>query len=357
MASVMGVQGPVEADALGLTLPHEHLFVDLRCYCPSESVEGPFTEPVEGFTRRDKPMALRELYNSPVSLSLREQVLQHPWDFRDNPLLDDEDSALREARTFAALGGRTIADLSCSAGMGRQPQKLRMVSALTGVNVIMSAGRYTFPSMTDNDKQMTVDEIESQIYGEFVHGVDGGIHPGLLKAGFVDCLDREPEIRTLRAVGRVQSKVGCALAVHPHIWKPDSHQILDILEEEGCDLRRVILCHQDFLGNSTQYLDSLCKHGAFIEFDTFGCGWINDPMWQQTDAEKIGFLEKQIELGNQQQLLISGDMCLKIMLSKWGGIGYVNIPKLIIPQMQEAGFSPDLIRLITEENPARVFCH
>jgi phosphotriesterase-related protein len=325
----MSVTGPLAEDELGLTLPHEHLFVDLRCYCPSEPLNT----------------SQRDIYNQPVTLQNRSNVVNRPWEYRDNPILDDLESSLAEVLAYKTFGGKTIADLSCSLAMGRYPQRLRMVAERTGVNIIMSAGRYTFPSLTESEKKMSVADVEACILDEFINGVHSGIYPGMLKAGFVTTIDKEPEIRTLRAVGRVQTKVGCALAVHPHIWQPDSHQILDILEEEGCDLRRVILCHQDFLGSQATYLDSLCKRGAYIEFDTFGCGWINDQMWQLTDEEKIGFL------------LISGDMCLKVMLSKWGGIGYVNIPKFVIPTMKAAGFTSELIHLITIENPARVFCH
>lgn len=341
MPSVMSVRGGVPDFNLGLTLPHEHLFVDLRCYCPSEF----------------KSVEQRKTFQQPVSTSNRDQVIQAPWEFRDNPLLDDLESALDEACTFAGLGGKTIADLSCSQSIHRNPRGLSRVAERTGVNVIMSAGRYTFPSMSESDKQKSVTDIEISILDEFINGVEDGIRPGMLKAAFVNTIDREAEIRTLRAVGRVQAKVGCALAVHPHIWQPDSHRILDILEEEGCDLRRVILCHQDFLGAHTEYLSSLCQRGAYVEFDTFGSGWINDPMWQQPDDLKIANMKKLVEMGSQSHLLVSGDMCLKIMLSKWGGSGYGNIPGRVIPAMREAGFSDELTHMITVENPARVFCH
>lgn len=340
MASVMGVKGPIADSALGLTLPHEHLFVDLSCYCPAEPPKG------EG----------RAFYRSAVSLTNRTEVVERPWEIVDNARLDDRESAFDEARMFAAQGGKTIADLSCCSAMGRNPAGLQMTAERSGVNVIMSSGRYTLPSLTELEKGASVDDLERRILDEFVHGVNG-VYPGLLKAGFVSKIDAEPEVRTLRAVGRVQRRVGCAVAVHPYIWEAEGHRILDVLEAEGCDLRRVILCHQDYLGGCSAYLDSLAKRGAFIEFDTFGSGWINDPMWQQTDAQRIGFLKRQVELGNAEKLLISGDMCLKIMLAKWGGAGYAHIPQRVIPAMTEAGMNAALISQITVENPVRVFCH
>ncbi|MDO9545971.1 MAG: hypothetical protein Q7J07_04365 [Pelolinea sp.] len=340
MPSVMGVKGPIAESDLGLTLPHEHLFVDLSCYCPSE----PQNE------------VGKEFYHREVSLSIRDQVVDHPWDIVDNTRLNNLSTAIEEVLLYAALGGKTITDLSCCTAMGRLPEGLLKVAENTGINVIMSCGRYTLPSMTEQDRRMSVADVEAQIFNEFINGANG-IMPGLLKSGFTSKIDHDAEICTLRAVGRVQCRVGCAVAIHPYIWESESHLILDILEEEGCDLKRVILCHQDYLGIKSDYLNSLCKRGAYLEFDTFGCGWINDAMWQQTDAVKIGFLKEQVKLGNADHLLISGDICLKIMLATWGGTGYAHIPKTLIPAMRTAGFSNDLIHLLTVENPSRVYCH
>lgn len=340
MASVMCVRGPVQANTLGFVLPHEHLFVDITCYCPPEPEDS----------------ELKPFYHETVSLANREQVVNNPWGIVDNARLDGLDCAIEETRLFTACGGNTIADLSPCPAMGRNPQGLLHVSEVSGINVIMSSGRYTLPSMSESDKRLSVADLEKQVLDEFINSVEG-IQPGLLKTGFVSKIDDEAEIRSLRAVSRVQHKVGCAVSVHPYIWEPISHRILDILEEEGCDLRRVILCHQDYLGDRTEYIDSLIKRGANIEFDTFGCGWINDPMWQQTDQTKINFLQKQIDLGNIEHVLISGDICLKLMLTAWGGSGYAHIPQRVVPAMKAAGFSDDMVRLLTSENAARIFCH
>jgi phosphotriesterase-related protein len=340
MSAVMSVGGLVQKANLGLVLPHEHLFVDLSCYCPPQ----PAGEKQQAFFRKE------------VSLAERDLVVNDPWGNLDNTQLMNLQTACDEAGRFAASGGRTIVELSATPAMGRNPHGLSQVAEKTGLNVIMAAGRYTLPSLSDDEKQMNVEDVADHLLDEFIHGING-IRPGLLKAGFVSKIDAEPEIRSLRAVARVQRKVGCALAIHPYIWEPLSHKILDILEEEGCDLRRVILCHQDILGNMTDYLDSLVQRGVYIEFDTFGCGWINDPMWQQTDAQKIGYLKNQIDLGNNMQLLISGDICLKIMLTRYGGAGYAHLPQMVLPALKEAGFNENIIWQISVENPARVLCH
>ncbi len=70
---VMTVRGPIPAADLGLTLPHEHLFIDL----------------------------LRE--------------------YRGNGLLHDEALAIEEVGRFRDAGGSTIVDCT-SEGLGRDPR-------------------------------------------------------------------------------------------------------------------------------------------------------------------------------------------------------------------------------------------
>ncbi len=342
MTSVMSVKGLISEEEVGFTLPHEHLFIDLSCYWRGEP----------------KEISQKKLFTQEVVIGLHDEVVRNPWAFKDNTILNDPVSAINEAGSFIKAGGRTIVDVSPYHGIGRNPHGLLTVSQETGANVIMSSGRYSEPSMADEDKRRSIADLEYLFYSEFVNGVENsGIKPGLLKVGFVSTIDKEPEIRSLRAAARVQNKIGCALSIHPHIWDTDSHLLLDMAEEEGCDLRRVILCHQDYLGNKVEYLDSLVKRGAYIEFDTFGSGWINDRMWQIMDHEKIIFIKNQIAIGNVHNLLISGDMCLKIMLSKWGGKGLGNIPSITLNEMKEAEISDELIHMIVVENPRKVLCH
>jgi len=336
----MSVRGEIPAAELGFTLPHEHLFTDLSCYWD----ESDFLNDRLHFSQR-------------VRLENRPEVQQKPWSFKNNLILDDLDSAITEVREFVYFGGKTIVDVSPYPGMGRNPRGLLSVSELTGANIIMACGRYSEPSMSDQEKQIGVEELTSRFLKEFRDGVEGsGIKPGLLKVGFVNKIDKASEIRSLRAAGRTQNIVGCALSIHPHIWRPDSHLILDILLEERCDLRKVILCHQDYLGNELEYIDSLIRRGCYIEFDTFGSGQINDPMWKMEEEKKITNLVTQIKRGNTDHLLISGDMCMKTMLTCGGGIGLKNIPMNLLPALTVRGIDSVTINKIVVENPKQVFC-
>jgi predicted metal-dependent phosphotriesterase family hydrolase len=87
MSSVMGVKGLLSDSELGFTLPHEHLFTDLSCYWNGDP-QGHFDQKIE--------------------LTMRQEVLQSPWKFRDNTILDDLSGAVDEAAAFVSAGGKTI---------------------------------------------------------------------------------------------------------------------------------------------------------------------------------------------------------------------------------------------------------
>lgn len=345
MPSVQTVTGPIDGEQMGLTLTHEHVFIDLRCYWSGEP-EDP---------------SLRELYSRPVSPQNRNEVVYNSWAFKDNTFMDDMESAIDEVASFAAYGGGAIVDVTATAAMGRNPQALRRVSEASGVHIIMSSGRYSEPSISAQEKSLSVGDLEKRILDEFAHGAEGsGIKPGVVKVAFND-LNNPVEMISLRAGARAQAQIGCALVCHSLIWSCANHAVLDILEEEGADLRRVILAHQDFTAENWQYHDSLIQRGVYLEYDTFGCEAVADPadisVWFYSDREKIHFVKKQIELGNTAHLLISGDMCLKMFFKKWGGWGYSHIPQHIIPRMLRSGVAGEQIHQITVENPKRVFSH
>ncbi len=346
MASIQTVRGEIKDSEMGLTLPHEHIFLDLSYYWSGEP----------------KEMSKRAFFAQKMSLDVRSEAIYNPWAFRDNTILDDFESAKYELNAFKSFGGKTIVDVTAYACMGRDPVALLNVSGLTGVNVVMSTGRYSEPSMDENEHKMSIEDIEKRMLDEFKDGVGNtGIKPGLLKVGFQGELDKESEIKSLRAAARAQKKLGCGLNIHSNIWQPEAHKFLDIVEEEGGDVNRVVLSHMDFTGDDFEYHDSLAKRGAYVEYDTFGCECVADPLdtnvWFKSDGQKIGFVKKQIELGNVDRLLLSGDMCLKLFHTKWGGWGYSHIPKHIFPRMRGIGITAEQINAMSVENPRRVFCY
>jgi phosphotriesterase-related protein len=342
MAMIQTVCGSIRPEDLGLTLSHEHLLVDVRPYWLGEP----------------KELGKRQLYSQPVALQNRAEVVYNACAFLDNLIVDDVDNAAAEVNAFLGYGGSSIVDVTPDS-LGRDPAALRYISRTTGAHIIMSAGRYAELTLTEAQKAMGPDDVARAIEQEFIEGADGtGIKPGIIGEAAVNYITSQVELNGLRGCARAQRRVGCAISVHPVLWETHALDLFEVLDEEGVDPSRVIFCHNDHTVDKWEYQDAIAKKGAYVEFDTFGSEFMPDEpatgRWFPSDGERIRAVKKQIELGNEDRILISHDMCFKICYTRWGGWGYAHIPKNIIPRMRLAGISDEQIHKITVENPRRV---
>jgi phosphotriesterase-related protein len=171
--------GPVPPDALGITLPHEHLLLDAR---PS------WREP--GDERK------RKLAFAPVTPDILHALRQDPYLNLDNCFLDDEDFSIKEAARFMEWGGNTIVDATCL-GIGRDPPALQRISRATGLNIIMGTGFYlerAHPRVVGDSSPLQLTEL---IVSDLTVGENG------IKAGYIG------EIGVSKA-SQPRKKGGCA---------------------------------------------------------------------------------------------------------------------------------------------------
>ena len=341
------VRGEKSCSEMGFTLSHEHILVDLR-----DVVYRPFGE--------EQLERTTDLIKEPITLENRGELIYKNFLFEDNLYQNDINIAIEELKKFRQVGGNTIVDLT-SKNIGRDPEALERISIDSELNIIMGCGHYILSSWVDDDKKKSEKQITKEIVNEFESGVGKKkIKPGVIgEIGVVD-VNNPFELTSLRAAARAQKEIGCAMIIHPSIQLKIGHEILDILEEVGANLGKVILAHCDHgatIFEDIDYFDSLVKRGINLAYDGFGIE-IMDPFGWGTpsDGQRIKVILQHIEKGNTQKLLLSQDICFKISLTKWGGWGYSHIIKHIIPRMKKVGITDDQIYMMTVENPSRIFC-
>lgn len=120
---VMTVNGPVAPESLGVTLPHEHLLLDLQP--PIDTPEG-WRE-----VGAVKPATAEEqsYYDAPFTMELIGAATMGKPN-RDNRRLDDEATAIREATDYKWSGGGTLVDVT-SIGISRNPAALKRIADAT----------------------------------------------------------------------------------------------------------------------------------------------------------------------------------------------------------------------------------
>lgn len=337
---VMTVRGPMPADQMGVTLPHEHILNDCRCWW-----------------NRPKEPDRQHLATEPIDLGIIGELRMDPFVNLDNCTLNDEPSAIAELKILFDAGGRTVVDPTCR-GIGRNPDALVRISAATGLNIIMGAGYYLQTSHPPSLRGMSIDGIADEIVGEAQRGIgDTGVRIGLIGEIGVSGDFTSEEEKSLRGAARAQRRTQLPLMVHLPAWYRHAHRVLDIVGEEGGNIRHTILCHMNPSGDDIEYQTTLAARGAFIEYDMLGMDyWYADQGVQcPSDEDNARAIKRLIDLGFLDRILLSQDVFLKMMLTRYGGFGYAYVLKHFVPRLGRHGVSGSQIKTMLVDNPRRVF--
>ena len=337
---IMTVAGAIPVSDMGITLPHEHILNDCRCW---------WHKPIEP----ERQHLATELLRMGIIGELR----MDPFVNLDNCALDDEALAGAELMYFKNAGGRTVVDPTCR-GIGRNPLALARISKATGLNIVMGSGYYLQTSQPPELKHLSIDAVADEIVKEAHDGVgDTGIKIGLIGEIGVSSDFTPDEEKSLRGAARAQLRTQLPLMVHLPAWYRYAHRVLDIVGEEGGDPRHTILCHMNPSGHDVEYQTSLAERGAFIEYDMLGMDyWYADQQVQcPSDEDNARAIAGLVKNGFGDRLLLSQDVFIKMMLSHYGGFGYAYVLKHFVPRLRRHGVSEQAISAMLISNPASVF--
>ena len=293
------VLGEIEPAALGRTLMHEHVFCDIY------RVTG-----------------------------------------RLNELLNDETLAIEELAELRNAGGTALVEVT-TPDLGRDPSALRRVAEKTELHIIMGAGWYRQPFYPPEIDRLSTSQLADMIIEDLTVGVDGsGIRSGIIGEIGVD-LDyaSAQEERALRAAARAQKATGAPITTHASMYPVGLAQ-LEILNDEGADLSRVIIGHCDTYLDQAYHL-AILEAGAYVQFDTVGRKHMNP------DARRASALAELVRLGWEQQLLLSSDRCHRSDLRAFGGLGYGYVFTRFFDMLRAEGIDEATLDTITIENPRR----
>ncbi|MDQ2622297.1 MAG: hypothetical protein M3Y45_04565 [Actinomycetota bacterium] len=302
MSHIQTVTGPVGAETLGFTLPHEHIHLEMW----NSDGEGAVTQ------------------------------------------IDDDNILAAELVAFAEVGGTCLIDQTPRAA-GRRPERLRALSEETGVRIVCATGWYTEPYYPPEEglERLKVPEIAEIMLGEIETGIgSSGVKPGLIgEIGAAQGWVSPIEEKVHRAASRAQVETGLPMATHTIHHGAGIHQ-MQIFDEEGVDPSRVSIGHCDTSPN-LEYCLTVARWGGYVSFDNIGFEL------GAHESHVVRLVCDLVEAGFEKQLLLSQDMGQMPELGSRGGRGLTYLAEKFLPLLADAGIDEDIRRRITVENPLR----
>lgn len=359
---ITAVRGDIAPEQLGFTSMHEHTLLDL-------SIAGEFMKNMFPDVTDDQLTFTPENYGFlKTGTYLLSKELQ---------IIDDFDYLVKELNHFKAIGGNSICDCS-PIGARIQINRIRELSAVTGLNIICATGLYTETSRPAG----FIGKDESYMYNmfkqEIEEGIDGtNIRPGFLKCALATCGPNgiaDGEIAALHACAKLSAENGMSVHIHtdPMI---DGDSILDAIDEAinlcGVKPERITVCHMDnriASGVSVgDYLEdpgtdrtldldlqkALLDKGMTIGLDTWGMPINNPNFFMPDDMERLKALITLINLGYTKQISLGNDLSSKIQGRAYGGYGCTRFAEFGLSMLEQLGYEKE-IPVLTIENPARI---
>jgi phosphotriesterase-related protein len=327
------VLGPIAPAAMGQTMMHEHLLLDIS---PPEARSNP-----------GEPITLANCGHA------RRYTHVNPFNLR----LTNEAEAIDEMRDFKAAGGGTIVEAT-SIGLCRDAEGLRRIAQASGINIVMGASYYVHNYHPSDVASMTESQIAEVIVRDVTTGVDGtGIRAGLIGEVGLYWPMHADEIKVLRASAQAQRQTGAPLMIHPGRDPRAPLEAMRLVQEAGGDPQRTIMAHIDRTLFTLADMRALAQTGCTLEFDLFGkesSYYPLAPIDMPNDAMRINALMELIAVGHRDQLVIAHDICYKTCLKKYGGDGYDHILRNVVPVMQRKGMTAADLEAILVHNPARL---
>lgn len=281
-------------------------------------------------------------------------------------------------------GVKTMIDMTpCE--MGRHPRLIREVAKRSGLQILAITG--FFPELVGipfHWRVQSIDYIRDHFMSDILEGMSSGFDATDIKAGAIKIATGSAEYtghpspegpsgthmtyheeRVVRAAGRAQARLGCCINTHTdpgdYSTRNPGLEQLDILEEEGADLTKVIVGHALLDPHIDQMLD-ICKRGASLQVDHIGIPW-RAPSAEEFDEAMANAVCELVEAGYLDRLVFTYDRFFHHcrgpvtedepeMPNEKVEFGYMF--DSFLPRLAKKGFTDEEIDTVLVKNPQRL---
>ena len=312
MSSIQSLSGPIDPDALGATLLHEHIL----------------------------------------------------WQFDDSRRQASLDFAVKLLKEAAQAGVQTLVDLTPH----RRIDWYMEIASQSPVRIIPCTGYYHYKGFLPRSlAAFSADQMVERMVNELTIGIDSsGVKAGIIKVAGVDPQLTPWEEQVFTAAAKAHLQTGACIATHAVAGALSQAQVL---EKAGANLNQVFFSHIDtesgFEGRSmheqARYLEQIARMGGGLLLNNFGCSFYTLP------ENEIYLMKHLCDAGFPDKVLISIDCNWT-----WNAQGEIELEEQAkhpeaglrtygfmmtdtVPELLRAGFSPRDIQTFLVDNPRKFF--
>ncbi len=302
ITTTLGLKSSAE---LGMILPHEHIFVDLR------------TWDTPGYARAEV-----------------DQVIQ---------------LMAPEIKKAQAAGITAIVECS-TVGVGRRADIDRAVSENSNLPLVIPTGIYREPWIPDwahaASETKLAEWMLSELQGEIE---ESGVQAAWIKLSAGDDGLTACETKILRAAATAGRETNAVIGSHTIRGRVVRDQ-LDIIEAMGYSAERFIWIHTQAEPDFELHLE-MARRGAWLEYDSIG-----NPEWR-SDEYLVEHIQRLLDAGLGDQLLLSHDRGWFDPALPGGGVPkpYTYLSDQFLPKLRAVGVDEGTIQQLTHANPYRAF--
>lgn len=262
----------------------------------------------------------------------------------DDAKLDDVDSLIEDLKELKKSGIDTIVDVT-NIGMGRDIERIKYISDISNMNVILSTGFYKEPFLPEIVYKSSVKELADIFIDEIINGIDGTNYKASVigEIGTSKKEIKEVERKIFQAAAIAHNETGVPIITHTTLGLLGLEQI-KIFRNMKVNLEKVVIGHVDLNIDMDYYL-TLLDNGCYLAFDTIG------KTNYQPDELRAIYIKKLIDKGFINKILLSLDISRKSYLKNYGGFGHSYIVEKFIPLLKNNGLTEEDIKTILYRNP------
>lgn len=305
MAGIITTLGLKSSSELGMILPHEHIFVDLR------------TWDTPGYAQAEV-----------------EQVIQ---------LMVPEITKAQESGVTAIVECSTV-------GVGRRADIDRAVSEAANLPLVIPTGIYREPWVPDWAHAASEAELAEWMLSELQSEIEeSGVQAGWIKLSAGDDELTACETKILRAAATAGRETNAVIGSHTIRGRVVQDQ-LDIIEAMGYSAERFIWIHTQAEPDFELHLE-MARRGAWLEYDAIG------NIDGENDEYYVQHIQRLLDAGLGDQLLLSHDRGWYDPALPGGGVPkpYTYLPDRFLPKLRAVGVDEVTIHQLTHANPYRAF--